>query len=518
MALTPRLEMRQSQGMVMTPQLLQSIKLLQLNNVELSAFVDAEIERNPLIEKIEGLLPAEQEKRGEQENTDWPQAEGSGEELATLWAQRNPETDGGAASDKPDTGSDQDMPDDSARLSLGNIQPQSNYVGDTWPRTSSYSSNTGEQYNIEATIAQSVSLRDHLAAQLAVAGAEKTITTIAHDLLDRVDESGYMRGDIEQIANRLGVEITQMDEALALIQTFEPTGICARNLAECLKIQLTEKDRLDPAMDALVDNLALLADRDFASLSNICGVNRDDLVDMMREIQALDPKPGTLFENSPLRPVIPDVIVTTANDGSWNIELNSETLPRILVNQSYFARVSKKTKNQQEVDFLGDCLQSANWLHKSLDQRAQTILKVATEIIRLQDEFLMHGVAHLKPLNLRTVADAINMHESTVSRVTSNKYMLTSRGIFELKYFFTAAIQSTNREGSHSAEAVRHLIRQLIDQEQPAKVLSDDKIVAVLRDRGIDIARRTVAKYREAMFIPSSVQRRREKKAIAAMK
>jgi RNA polymerase sigma-54 factor len=300
---------------------------------------------------------------------------------------------------------------------------------------------------------------------------------------------------------------------LAILQSFEPSGVCARDLAECLAIQLRERDRLDPAMAMLIRHLDLVARRDFAALRKLCGVDDEDLADMLREVRALDPKPGSAFGAAVLQPVVPDVVVRAAADGSWRIELNAETLPRVLVNQSYYARVARGSKGEDRA-YLTECLQTANWLVKSLDQRAKTILKVATEIVRQQDAFLTHGVEHLRPLNLKTVAEAIAMHESTVSRVTSNKYMATPRGLFELKYFFTAAIASSEGGEAHSAEAVRHRIRTLIDAEPADEVLSDDALVKILRDGGIDIARRTVAKYREALRIPSSVQRRREKQAL----
>jgi RNA polymerase sigma-54 factor len=300
------------------------------------------------------------------------------------------------------------------------------------------------------------------------------------------------------------------------LQQLDPPGVFARSLSECLAIQLRARDRLDPAMAALLDNLELLARRDFASLKRICGVDEEDLIDMLAEIRKLDPKPGTGFEASPSEAIVPDVVVRAAPDGSWAIELNAETLPRVLVNQTYYATVSKHApKNSADHAFLTDCLQTANWLTRSLDQRAKTIIKVATEIVRQQDAFLMHGVDHLRPLNLKTVADAIKMHESTVSRVTSNKYMLTPRGLFELKYFFTVSIGSAEGGDSHSAESVRHRIRNMIVLESPDAVLSDDDIVDILKKGGVDIARRTVAKYREAMNIASSVQRRREKRALA---
>jgi RNA polymerase sigma-54 factor len=301
---------------------------------------------------------------------------------------------------------------------------------------------------------------------------------------------------------------------LAILQTFDPPGICARSLSECLAIQLRERDRYDPAMQALVEHLDLLAKRDFASLRKICGVDDEDVADMIGEIRHLDPKPGLKFGASKTQTIVPDVFVRPGPDGGWLVELNSDTLPKVLVNQSYYAELSKTIRKDDDKAYFTDCLQNATWLVRALDQRARTILKVATEIVRQQDGFFARGVAHLRPLNLKTVADAIQMHESTVSRVTANKYMATNRGIFELKYFFTASIASADGGDAHSAESVRHRIKQLIDAEDPSAILSDDTIVERLRADGVDIARRTVAKYREAMRIPSSVQRRREKQGM----
>jgi RNA polymerase sigma-54 factor len=297
------------------------------------------------------------------------------------------------------------------------------------------------------------------------------------------------------------------------VQGFDPPGVCARNLTECLAIQLKERNRFDPAMAALVAHLDLLAKRDLAALRRLCGVSEEDLTDMIAEIRQLNPKPGLAFGSTLVQPIVPDVFVRPGPDGGFLIELNSDTLPKVLVNQSYHSAVARTAKNEKDKTYLADCLQTATWLIRALDQRAKTILKVATEIVRQQDGFFVHGVQHLRPLNLKTIADAISMHESTVSRVTANKYMATNRGIFELKYFFTSAIAAADGGDAHSAEAVRHRIRQLIDAESPEQVLSDDTIVEKLREAGIDIARRTVAKYREAMRIASSVQRRREKQS-----
>jgi RNA polymerase sigma-54 factor len=314
------------------------------------------------------------------------------------------------------------------------------------------------------------------------------------------------------MADKLGAPVAEVEKVLAELQTFDPPGVCARDLAECLAIQLRERDRLDPAMKTLTANLDLLAKRDFAQLRKLCNVDEEDFTDMVAELRRLNPKPGLVFGGGVVQPIVPDVFVRPAADGSWNVELNSDTLPRVLVNQVYYSRVSKGPISEKEKEFLTECMQTATWLTRSLDQRARTILKVATEIVRQQDAFLVQGVQHLRPLNLRIVADAIQMHESTVSRVTANKYMATPRGIYELKYFFSSSIASSEGGEAHSSEAVRDRIKRLIDEESADDILSDDTIVTKLKDQGIDIARRTVAKYREALRIPSSVQRRREKR------
>jgi RNA polymerase sigma-54 factor len=302
-----------------------------------------------------------------------------------------------------------------------------------------------------------------------------------------------------------------VQSALSVLQGFEPSGVAARDLAECLQLQLAAKDRLDPAMASMLRRLDLVARRDSAELCEVCGVDADDVAEMLAEIRALTPKPGLAFGSEPVQPVVPDVFVREGPDGGWHVELNSDTLPRLLVNSRYYTKICGSARGNESKTYLTECLNNANWLVKSLDQRARTILKVSSEIVRQQDGFLTYGVRHLRPLNLRTIADAISMHESTVSRVTSNKYIATPRGLFELKYFFTSAIQAINGAESHSAEAVRDRIREMIENETDIDVLSDDRIVSLLTADGVNIARRTVAKYREAMRIPSSVERRRLK-------
>jgi RNA polymerase sigma-54 factor len=318
-----------------------------------------------------------------------------------------------------------------------------------------------------------------------------------------------MRGDVHEIAGLLGTDVEDVEAVLELCQGFEPTGVMARDIRECLALQLRERDRLDPAMSALLDNLELVAKRDVRRLADICGVDHEDVVDMIAELRTLTPRPGAAFAGEEAPSVIPDVFVRELPSGAFSIELNADTLPKVLIDRTYYAQVAGLSRTEEDQAFLNDCHASASWLIKSLDQRARTILKVASEIVRQQDGFFVSGVKALRPLNLKTVADAVEMHESTVSRVTSNKYMATPRGVFELKYFFSASIPSVQGGEAHSAEAVRHRIKDMIDQEHPEAILSDDQIVERLRAFGVDIARRTVAKYRESLKIPSSVDRRR---------
>ena len=380
------------------------------------------------------------------------------------------------------------------------------------PRTpASVASADGGAFDLENIASGEVTLAEHLVDQINADVAEPRERLIAVQLVGALDDSGYLTADLDGLAEQLGCTRATLDGLVARLQGLDPTGVFARNLSECLALQLRERDRFDPAMATLVDNLELLAKRDFARLKRRCKVDDEDLTDMVAELRLLDPKPAQSFGAVDPRPITPDVLVRPDSGRGWIIELNAETLPRVLVDREYHARIGNTAPDDGTRAYLADRIQSANWLVKALDQRATTILKVAREIVRQQDGFLRHGVQHLRPLVLRDIAVAIDMHESTVSRVTSNKYISTPRGLFELKYFFTAAIAATSGGFQLSAESVRHKIKALIDAENPRKILSDDALVAKLRAEGIDIARRTVAKYREAMRIPSSVERRRMK-------
>jgi RNA polymerase sigma-54 factor len=516
MALSTKLVMRQSQSLVMTPQLLQAIKLLQFSNLELTAFVEQELERNPLLERAEDA--PQPEIRGEDAglgaDTEQGEVYGEGFTEATEgdWNRDDLAIDRGTLEASLGTELSNSFDDGQPRVSGEQVlEPEGSGLSATsWSGPSS-GSGDGEAANIEAYVAAQTSLKDHLEGQLALASADPTIRMIGQILIDSIDENGYFTGSLDDIASRLDAPLERVESVLRLIQGFDPSGAGARNLAECLAIQLRERDRFDPAMQALIGNLDLLAKRDFASLRKICNVEEEDILDMLGEIRQLDPKPGRAFGGGSIETIFPDVIVRPLQGGMWHVELNTDVLPRILVNHSYVARVGNGKGKEAERSFISACRQSANWLTKSLEQRARTILKVSSEIVRQQDAFFLHGVEYLRPLDLKTIAAAVGVHESTVSRVTSNKYLATPRGLFELKYFFTASIAAGDGGDAHSAESVRFRIKQMIDQESPVQILSDDAIVTKLKAINIDIARRTVAKYRESLKIPSSVERRREK-------
>lgn len=508
MAVGPRLELRQGQALVMTPQLQQAIKLLQLSNLELLAYVEQELERNPLLERVDA-------EGGDADDGVEPFETG--------------EADADGAPTRLDLASDSTA--DTARAAL-DAEGDNTFTNDSGYDAVAYDAGQDGTYisgrggdprfedgesSFEQSLSEAKTLREYVQDQWQLMPANAGDRLIGAALIDALDDAGYITEPLADIAARLGVEEDEVEAVLLDLQTIEPVGLFARSLKECLALQLRDRNRLDPAMQAFLDNLELLAKRDIAGLMKLCGVDQEDIADMVKEIRALNPKPGLLFGGEPVQTLIPDVFVRRATDGGWAVELNSETLPRVLVNSRYYAKVNrsapKNGTDKQTRSYLSECLNSANWLVKSLDQRAQTILKVASEIVRQQDGFLRHGVTHLKPLNLRAVAEAIEMHESTVSRVTSNKTMATPRGIFEMKYFFTASIAATDGGEAFSAESIRHRIKSLIDSERPDDILSDDKIVEILAGKGVDIARRTVAKYREAMNIPSSVERRRLKRA-----
>ncbi len=513
MVLAPKLSLRQTTSLVMTPQLQQAIKLLQLSSLDLKAYVEQELEQNPMLDKDDGdddaAVPS-----------DTPIPESSVDRI----------DDGGEGWDE--VGGAPDVPDtmdlsSTESMPVNGETPLDTDYENVWTddAPASEPSTTGEafadwgggggfddtDFSLEQTLCQQPSLQDHLLDQLNIDICDPVDRMIGIHLIDMVDEAGRLSGDLADVTALLNCDLERVEAALAKLQTFDPPGVFARSLAECLALQLRELNRLDPIMQKLLDNLDLYSKRDFAGLKKLCDVDGDELAEMIEEIKDLNPKPGLVFDHNVVEHVIPDVIIRPDSKGGWHVELNPEALPKVLVNQQYHARVSGEVRTKEDKEYISECFQNATWLVKSLAQRATTILKVASEIVRRQDGFLVHGVQHLRPLILRDIAEAIEMHESTISRVTNNKFMVTPRGTYELRYFFTTAISNSEGGLAHSAEAVRFRIKELIDNEKSDAILSDDKIVDILCNEGIDIARRTIAKYREAMHIASSVRRRREK-------
>ncbi|WAT17357.1 RNA polymerase factor sigma-54 [Aurantiacibacter sp. MUD11] len=477
MALGPRLDLRQSQSLVMTPQLQQAIKLLALSNLEIESFVGDALESNPLLEA--GEVRAE-DREAPPESAE-PQVHdstpGDGEQALDI--------------DPSAIDTDRDTGDWSAQMS-----------GPGGP---------AEGPDLENRSDEELSLADHLDLQVGAAAPDAQTEFIARHIVGLLDEAGYLTGDLREIAVSLGVPLAQVEAALKVVQSLDPTGVGARSLSECLALQAQEADRYDPCMRVLLDNLELVAKGAFAHLKRICDVDDEDLADMLAELRSYDPKPGLQFGGGTSAAVVPDILLSTGKDGAWDIQLNEATLPRLVVNRSYYLELKDGCTGKEARGWLSEKLADANWLIKALDQRQKTILKVAAEIVKQQDGFFRRGVSELRPLTLAKVAEAIEMHESTVSRVTSNKFLHCDRGTFELKYFFTSGVGSADGEGA-SAEAVKARIKALTDAEDPKKILSDDKLVELLKAEGFDLARRTVAKYREAIGIGSSVQRRRAKK------
>ena len=477
----------------MTPQLQQAIKLLALSSMEIEAFIAEEVERNPLLETGAGEIQAESPP---DDFTALPTTE-SGDRMSDdvlggtdMAASEALDVDYGAETFHHDGATD----------SVGGADGMLGLTGGS--TTGSFD---GEGPDFDSFAAADISLREHLMAQ-AGASLSGRLLFLAQQIIEQIEPTGYLGADLLAMAHRLGVTMAEMEEALGEVQRFDPTGVGARDLAECIMLQAKEADRYDPCMAKLINNLDLVAKGAFDQLKRLCRVDDEDLRDMMIELRSYDPKPGCRFESESSIAVTPDIFITARGNG-WAIELNSANLPRLLINRTYVAELGQDKATKA---WLNECMADANWLIKAMDQRQRTIIKVATEIVKQQDGFFRGGVAHLRPLTLRQVADAIEMHESTVSRVTSNKYLHCDRGLFDLKYFFSSGVQSADGDGV-SAEAVKSHIKTLIDGEG-VKILSDDTLVDLLNAKGFDIARRTVAKYREAMGIGSSVQRRRQKK------
>ncbi len=519
MALGPRLDLRQSQSLVMTPQLQQAIRLLALSNLEVEAFIADAMDQNPLLDIGEN-------------NGDGPGAEPPGEPDFSLQdfggddgAPQGNFSDGSAdsaeaisrtqdAMDSPlDISSSADLFQHDCAVDAPQAQGLADGAGlDGSLRLDGIGGGgnfDGEDSGLEARLTPPVTLSEHLHAQIAMA-ADGAVLAIARQLIDNLDDAGYCTIDLIELSHALDVPLGLVEDGLAAVQSLDPSGVGARNLAECLAIQAREADRYDPCMQRLIANLDLVARGALPQLKRLCRVDDEDLADMIAELRAYDPRPGLRFGGEASAAVTPDLFVRQTAAG-WAIEINADTLPRLIVNRQYYTEMTRDVDDKAAKGWLNEKLADANWLVRALDQRQRTILKVASEIVKQQDAFFRRGVEHLRPLTLRQVADAISMHESTVSRVTSHKYLACARGTYELKYFFTRAIASADGGEAVSASAVKAQIKALIDAEEPKKILSDDTLVDLLNAKGFDIARRTVAKYRESLGLGSSVQRRRQK-------
>ncbi|MEM9098572.1 MAG: RNA polymerase factor sigma-54 [Pseudomonadota bacterium] len=490
MAVGLRLEISQSQQLVMTPQLQQAIKLLQMSNVELCEFVANEVEANPLL-----IL----------------------EQTSEHQAPVSPSADPPALDKKVTVEGDMSLPAetfDTGRENLHDDTPSEapQPPSDGWSSVGAAGPSRfdGDLPDVDARLAELPTLRAHLLGQLGAMRCAPGDLLVATAIVEDLDENGYFRQPIDEFAERLGTEVTQVEHALTLVQSCDPTGIAAPSLAECFRLQLIERDRLDPMMTNLLEDLDQITRMTPSALAQRHGITAEDLADMLTELRSLSPYPADAFSTERPESRIPDVFVRRSPWGGWQVELNTETLPRVLIDRRYASDLSEG--GEEVKSYLSDCRNTAHWLVKSLDQRARTILRVAGEIVKQQERFLDQGISGLRPLTLKTVADALEIHESTASRVTANKYISTDRGIFEMKFFFTNAVGSV--EGM-SAESVRHKVKTLIDAEDPNAILSDDAIVDILQRDGIGIARRTVAKYRKNLKLGSSVERRRQKALMA---
>jgi RNA polymerase sigma-54 factor len=496
MSLSLRLDLRQSQSLVMTPQLQQAIKLLQLPNLELAAYVAQELEQNPFLEPAEA---AADDSGAAAE--DEPETDASSAELTGSLEMAIGEAPGGSVDSAEDGWADPQRDEVPRGLEVGSLAQAGRGGGLDFAEPGA---------DLEARLSQPKGLRDHLVEQLQLDLPPGPERLIGLHLIDLVDEAGYLREPLGEVAERLGCPVTAVAAVLERLQQFDPPGVFARSLKECLAMQLREANRLDPAMAALLDHLELLAEADFGALAPACRVSQDDLPEMIAQLKALYPKPGLAYASEPVAAVVPDIFVQPAS-GAWRVELNGATLPRVLVNHTYYVELARQATDKPARAYLTERLQSANWLIKTLDQRARTLLKVAEAVVAHQLPFLNHGVHRLRPLLLRDIAEATELHESTVSRATADKYVATPRGNFPFRYFFSNALPGIDGGASHAAEAIRQQIKAMIDREDPMNVLSDDQIVLALRRLGVAVARRTVAKYRESLAIPSSVQRRRAK-------
>lgn len=510
----PKLELRPkaglAQSMVMTQALQQSIRLLQANAIELKEYVENALEENPFLSQDEGNVG------DSTTDNDGQGGDSFDSQPAIDQTSNEPENDETYGNEAPASHqeSSADYTDEYSTDYSNDESYETDYLRHSQSSTGSGYNHDEDNRSVEDNPANSISLREHLLNQLQLEVEDPMRRMIGAHLIDLVDEAGYIKDDFSPIGEMLGVEPTEIEQVLTILQGFDPTGVCARTLQGCLALQLREKNRLDPAMEALLANLPLLAGGKYAELQKKCGVDKEDLRQMVSEIRSLNPKPASSFTREIVQTVEPDILIHRLPDGNWQVELNMGNFPKIMVNRRFYKKVTSETRNKKDKEYLTEKLEHANWLVRALEQRADTMLKVASELVKQQDSFFRLGVRYLKPMTLKDVAAATGYHESTISRVVNGKYLECPRGTFELKYFFTSALTSAISGSSDvSSQSVKSLIKELIDKETIDNILQDDAIVDLLKERGISVARRTIAKYREAIGIPSSAKRKRIKQS-----
>ncbi|TDB55999.1 RNA polymerase factor sigma-54 [Photorhabdus luminescens] len=473
------LQLRLSQQLAMTPQLQQAIRLLQLSTLELQQEIQQALEMNPLLEQDE-----DHQEMGNQELPD-------------------NETE---AMDTLDALQQKDMPDE---LPLDASWDEIYTAGTPSGTRSDYNDDELPLYQGETV----QTLQDYLIWQAELTPFTETDAAIATSIIDAVDDTGYLTVPLEDILASIGddqLTLAEVEAVLKRVQHFDPIGVAARDLKDCLLVQLSmfppETPYLKEANLIVCEHLELLGHRDFRNLTRLSRLKEDELKEVINLIQSLEPKPGLAINTSESEYVIPDVLVRKESE-HWQVELNTDSIPRLHINQHY-AELGQHTRNESDGQFIRHNLQEAKWLIKSLESRNDTLLKVARCIVEQQQEFFEHGEEHMKPMVLADIAFQVDMHESTISRVTTQKFLHSSRGIFELKYFFSSHV-NTESGGEASSTAIRALVKKLVAAENPAKPLSDSKLTSMIADQGIMIARRTVAKYRESLSIPPSNQRKR---------
>ena len=486
MQLGQQIKMRQSQSLVMTPQLQQAIKLLQMTNLELCQYLENQQAENPFLE----IDTNTQESQNDDYQTQ--------DETSNL---SDDMQSGKSISEDPSSNQDYENRYETELNERPKLDSPS-------PISKNTSTEDFDDY-ISNLASRPETLKEHVRKQISLELKESKDLLIASVLTDYLEPTGWLTTKIEEIANEINCHVDEVNGVLVKLQKLEPAGVFAKNLSECLKLQLEEKSLLSEGIKVLLDNLDLLAKGEIKQLIKITNFTQEEISQSIALIRSLNPKPGETFLYDETIQNSPDVIVTKGRNG-WVVELNKSTLPAVVIDENYISKMTLKKQDSNSSSYVADTIASARWLKRSVEQRNSTTLTIASAIIAQQEDFLKNGLSHLKPMVLRDIASNVGMHESTVSRVTTGLTIETPRGCFAMKYFFSVSLNSAENGESHAATAVRVAIKKLISEEPAKKPLSDEAIAIIMKKDGIDLARRTVAKYREIMKIPSSAQRRRQ--------